>query len=69
MAGALSLLVSLNISMDLEPFERINPCGFEGLKVTDLRNLGVCDEFPVVATGLLKQLEQNFGYDPSPHNL
>jgi lipoyl(octanoyl) transferase len=61
--------LSLNIAMDLEPFERINPCGFEGLKVTDLRNLGVRDEFSSVATRLLKQLERNFGYDPSPHNL
>jgi lipoyl(octanoyl) transferase len=61
--------LSLNIAMDLEPFERINPCGFEGLKVTDLRNLGVRDEFSSVATRLLKQLERNFGYDPSPLNL
>jgi lipoyl(octanoyl) transferase len=61
--------LSLNIAMDLEPFERINPCGFAGLKVTDLRNLGVCDEFSRVATRLLKQLELNFGYDPSPLNL
>lgn len=61
--------LSLNISMDLEPFERINPCGFAGLKVTDLRNLGVCEEFPMIATRLLRQLEQNFGYDSSPLNL
>ena len=61
--------LSLNIAMDLEPFERINPCGFEGLKVTDLRNLGVRDEFSSVATKLLKHLERNFGYDPSPLNI
>ncbi len=28
--------VALNVSMDLEPFSRINPCGFEGLEVTQL---------------------------------
>lgn len=28
--------LSLNINMDLEPFQRINPCGFEGLQVTNL---------------------------------
>jgi len=28
--------LSFNINMDLEPFQRINPCGFEGLQVTDL---------------------------------
>ena len=27
--------------MDLEPFSRINPCGFRGLEVTDLFKLGV----------------------------
>ncbi len=33
--------LSLNRAMDLEPFTRINPCGFRGLKVTDVRNQGV----------------------------
>jgi lipoyl(octanoyl) transferase len=28
--------LAFNINMDLEPFQRINPCGFEGLKVTNL---------------------------------
>jgi lipoyl(octanoyl) transferase len=28
--------LAFNIDMDLEPFQRINPCGFEGLKVTNL---------------------------------
>jgi lipoyl(octanoyl) transferase len=29
--------VALNVAMDLEPFSRINPCGYPGLAVTDLR--------------------------------
>ena len=33
--------LSLNRDMDLEPFTRINPCGFRGLKVTDVLNQGV----------------------------
>ena len=33
--------VALNVAMDLEPFSRINPCGYEGLCTTDLRSLGV----------------------------
>jgi len=33
--------LSLNVSMDLEPFEAINPCGYEGLKTTNLHKLGV----------------------------
>mgnify|MGYP002062874257 CR=1 FL=1 len=32
--------LSLNIDMDLEPFERINPCGYAGLAVTDMRREG-----------------------------
>ena len=33
--------MALNLDMDLEPFGRINPCGYENLEVTDLRKLGV----------------------------
>ena len=36
--------IALNVDMDLEPFSRINPCGFEALPVTDLGSLcGVGD--------------------------
>jgi lipoyl(octanoyl) transferase len=31
--------LSLNVAMDLTPFARINPCGYAGLAVTDLRTL------------------------------
>lgn len=30
--------VSINIAMDLSPFERINPCGYQGLTMTQLRD-------------------------------
>ena len=33
--------VALNVAMDLEPFSRIDPCGYAGLKTVDLRCLGV----------------------------
>ena len=33
--------VALNVAMDLEPFSRIDPCGYVGLKTVDLRSLGV----------------------------
>ncbi|AYQ27465.1 MULTISPECIES: lipoyl(octanoyl) transferase LipB [unclassified Polaromonas] len=33
--------VALNVAMDLEPFSRINPCGYVGLNTTDLRTIGV----------------------------
>jgi lipoyl(octanoyl) transferase len=32
--------LSLNVAMDLEPFTRINPCGFAGLEVIDMASLG-----------------------------
>ena len=36
--------LAVNVAMDLAPFGRINPCGYEGLEVTDLRTLcGVAD--------------------------
>ena len=31
--------LSLNVDMDLEPFGRINPCGYEGLQVTSMARL------------------------------
>lgn len=31
--------LALNVDMDLEPYDRINPCGYEGLEVTQLSNL------------------------------
>jgi lipoyl(octanoyl) transferase len=33
--------VALNVAMDLEPFGRINPCGYAGLRSVDLRTIGV----------------------------
>ncbi len=36
--------LSLNVDMDLEPFGRINPCGYQGLEVTQLADFGVADK-------------------------
>ena len=36
--------LAVNVAMDLEPFVGINPCGYEGLEVTDLRTLCGVDE-------------------------
>ena len=38
--------LSLNVAMDLTPFERINPCGYPGLAVTDLRTLAAAAADP-----------------------
>jgi len=33
--------VALNVAMDLEPYSRINPCGYAGLRTVDLSTIGV----------------------------
>lgn len=33
--------VALNVAMDLEPYARINPCGYSGLQTVDLSTIGV----------------------------
>lgn len=48
--------LSLNVDMDLAPFAAINPCGYPGLEVTQLRDLGVCDPAGAVAEKLLDRL-------------
>ena len=45
--------LSLNIDMDLEPFSRINPCGYEGLAITQLRTLRVTNDMEQIADALL----------------
>ncbi|MFZ9967814.1 MAG: lipoyl(octanoyl) transferase LipB [Steroidobacteraceae bacterium] len=49
--------VALNVAMDLEPFSRINPCGYAGLRTVDLRSLGVDLPWEVVAEGLSQRLQ------------
>ena len=57
--------VSLNVDMDLSPFAAINPCGYEGLAVTQLRDLGVnltvSEAGEALLTQLQKQLETSHG--------
>ncbi|NHA15042.1 lipoyl(octanoyl) transferase LipB [Thioalkalivibrio sp. XN279] len=48
--------LALNVDMDLEPFRRINPCGFSGLEVTQLADLGVAVPFDTVADDLEQAL-------------
>ncbi len=48
--------LALNVAMDLEPFGRINPCGYEGLAVTDLRQLGSVADLGRVRADLTPRL-------------
>jgi lipoyl(octanoyl) transferase len=49
--------VALNVAMDVEPFSRINPCGYAGLQTVDMRSLGVEAAMPDVATVFARQLQ------------
>ena len=49
--------VSLNVDMDLSPFSAINPCGYAGLAVTQLRDLGVNLTLSEAGEALLEQLQ------------
>ena len=48
--------LALNVAMDLEPFSRINPCGYAGLQTVDLRALGVTATWDDAAAQLAAQL-------------
>jgi lipoyl(octanoyl) transferase len=44
--------LALNVDMDLAPFQRINPCGYPGLEMTQLRELGGPADTRTVALAL-----------------
>jgi len=48
--------VALNVAMDLEPFRRINPCGYAGLQTVDLSTIGVPSTWNDAAGRLGEQL-------------
>jgi lipoyl(octanoyl) transferase len=45
--------MALNVDVDLEPFLRINPCGYAGLEMTDLATLGGDSDLETVSEKLL----------------
>jgi len=55
--------ISFNVDMDLHPFSRINPCGYQGLPVTQLRDLGIGLSVSQVADDWLPGLLPRLGYD------
>lgn len=54
--------LSLNVAMDLEPFGRINPCGYPGLAVTQLEDLGIDEDLPHLGEDLSRHLAHSLGY-------
>jgi len=53
--------LAFNIDMDLEPFQRINPCGYEGLRVTQLSAMAAVD-FSEVESRLVDSISYQLGY-------
>lgn len=58
--------LSLNVDMDLAPFSTINPCGYQGLEVTQLRDLGVDEPLSSISSRLITHLCRQFGYASPP---
>ncbi len=50
--------VALNVDMDLTPFHAIDPCGYPGLSVTQLRDLGFTESAGLVAEKLARSLTE-----------
>jgi lipoyl(octanoyl) transferase len=48
--------VALNVAMDLQPFWRINPCGYAGLRTVDLSTIGVAVSWDEAAQVLSQKL-------------
>ena len=54
--------IALNVDMDLSPFNAIDPCGYRGLEVTQLRDLNIHLSQAETAEKLLKYLTKELGY-------
>ena len=54
--------IAINVDMDLEPFSRINPCGYSGLKMCQTRPLGGAQTVAELQQALLPHLCQQLGY-------
>jgi lipoyl(octanoyl) transferase len=56
--------LAFNIDMDLAPFARINPCGYQGMPVTQVRDLGIPVDTDTLATQTVATLCRHIGYRP-----
>lgn len=54
--------LALNVDMDLEPFERIDPCGYAGLAVTQTRDLGIPWNVDEAGERLVSAFAAHFAY-------
>lgn len=50
--------LALNVDVNLEPFLAINPCGYAGLEVTHMRNLGITDTKALIGIRLIQKIRE-----------
>ncbi|MGA9851381.1 MAG: lipoyl(octanoyl) transferase LipB [Gammaproteobacteria bacterium] len=55
--------LAFNVAMNLEPFSRINPCGYAGLEMTQVKDLGGPANVGLVAEKLKPRLIERLGYN------
>jgi lipoyl(octanoyl) transferase len=48
--------LALNVDMDLAPFSRIDPCGYPGLRVTQMKDLGFSQTPPLMGERLVERV-------------
>jgi lipoyl(octanoyl) transferase len=55
--------LSLNVDMNLEPFSRINPCGYQDLEMIQLVDFPNAEPLEQVAGRIVRAVQESFGYD------
>ena len=58
--------LALDVNMNLEPFQRINPCGYKGLEVTQMVDCGGPSRLADVEEVLVGEFCRQFGFDAEP---
>lgn len=58
--------LALNVNMDLEPFQRIDPCGYRDLEVTQLRNHAIAWDVREAGRRLTTALARRFAFRAQP---
>lgn len=55
--------LALNVNMDLSPFLRINPCGYQGMEMIQVSELGGPSDLAVIEQQIIKELVTLLGYE------
>jgi len=55
--------LALNVNMDTSPFSRINPCGYAGMQVTQVAELGGPDDLQQVAEKIIGAIMRSLNYN------